>query len=104
MAWMKASGELKKILAGIIQAEGLEPVRKEFALLSKEMAAAAKRFGIVGNSLYQFKCPMAFNSRGATWLQADDRTRNPYFGAAMLQCGEVIHVLPSVKEKGGSDE
>ncbi|MDP7305583.1 MAG: DUF3347 domain-containing protein, partial [Pirellulaceae bacterium] len=104
MAWMKTSGELKKILAGVIQAEGLEPVRKEFALLSEEMAAAAKRFGIVGRSLYQFKCPMAFNNRGATWLQADGRTRNPYFGTAMLQCGEVIHVLSGVKKKGGSDE
>ncbi len=104
MAWMKTSGELKNILAGVIQAEGIEPVRKEFALLSEEMAATAKRFGILGGSLYQFKCPMAFNNRGATWLQVDDKTRNPYFGAAMLQCGEVIQVLPGVKEKGGSDE
>ncbi len=104
MAWMKTSGELKNILAGVIQAEGIEPVRKEFALLSEEMAAAAKRFGIVGGALYQFKCPMAFNNRGATWLQANDKTRNPYFGTAMLQCGEVIQVLPGVKEKGGSDE
>ena len=104
MAWMKTSGELKTILAGVTQAEGIEPVRTEFALLSEEMAAAAKRFGIVGGSLYQFKCPMAFNSRGATWLQADDQTRNPYFGTAMLQCGDVIQVLPGVKEEGEPDE
>ena len=104
MAWMKTSGELEKILTGVIQAKSIEPVRKEFALLSEEMAAAAKRFGIVGGSLYQFKCPMAFSNRGATWLQADEETRNPYFGAAMLQCGEVIQIFPGVEEQGGSDE
>ena len=102
LAWMKTSGELKKILAGVIQAEGIERVRQEFALLSEEMATTARRFGIVGGSLYQFKCPMVFNNRGATWLQADDETRNPYFGSVMLQCGDVIHVLPSVREQGGS--
>ena len=104
MAWMKTSGQLGKILAGVIQADRIEPVRKEFALLSEEMAAAAKRFGVLGGSLYQFKCPMVFDNRGATWLQADDQTRNPYFGAAMLQCGEVVQVLPGVKEKRGSDD
>ncbi len=104
MAWMKTSGELKNILASIIQAEGIEPARKEFARLSEEMSAAAKRFGILGGPLYQFKCPMAFDGLGATWLQADQQTRNPYFGAAMLQCGDVIQVLPGVKEQGGSDE
>ena len=103
-AWMKTSEELKRILARGRQAGGIEPARKEFALLSEEMMAAAKQFGVPGVSLYQFKCPMAFNSRGATWLQADDETRNPYFGAAMLRCGEVMEVLPGAKEKGGTDE
>jgi hypothetical protein len=29
-------------------------------------------------------CPMAKRS----WLQRDDRLRNPYYGSAMLSCGE----------------
>ena len=58
VAWMKTSGELKKILSGIVSAESIKPVRKEFAPLSEKMAAAVKRFGIAGDSLYQFKCPM----------------------------------------------
>jgi Cu(I)/Ag(I) efflux system membrane fusion protein len=32
-------------------------------------------------------CPMAFDNRGASWLQEDENTRNPYFGAEMLRCG-----------------
>ena len=32
-------------------------------------------------------------SRGADWLQADDKLLNPYFGAAMLKCGEVKAII-----------
>ena len=92
------------ILADLIQAEGIEPVRKEFALLSEEMAAVVRRFGFVGGPLYQFKCQMAFNNRGATWLQATDPTHNPYLDETMLQCGELIEILPGATEQGGSDE
>ncbi len=104
MAWMKTSGELKKILADAAKAEDIESLRKQFALLSEETAVAAKRFGPLGISLYQFKCPMAFNNRGATWLQTDDKTHNPYFGATMPGCGEVIQILPGDEKKGDSDE
>jgi Cu(I)/Ag(I) efflux system membrane fusion protein len=45
---------------------------------------------------------MAFDNKGAGWLQLNDQTRNPYFGAQMLQCGgvqEVIGVKEIWKEK-----
>jgi Cu(I)/Ag(I) efflux system membrane fusion protein len=102
MEWMKHDGELKKILSKAREVEGIEPVRQAFALLSDQMMATVKRFGTSGSvSLFQFKCPMAFNNRGATWIQSDDETRNPYFGDAMLRCGEVIEILPGADEKGG---
>jgi len=102
MAWMKDSAELEKMLSRVAKTEDIEEVRKEFAMLSEQIASNVKRFGSSGQgSLYQFKCPMAFNNRGATWLQDDDKTRNPYFGTAMLKCGEVIQVLPRTEEKGG---
>ncbi len=78
--------------------------RKEFAGLSDEMTTAAKRFALAGISLYQFECSMALDNRGATWLQMDEGTRNPYLGSSMLGCGEVINVLPGIEEKGDSDE
>jgi Cu(I)/Ag(I) efflux system membrane fusion protein len=31
---------------------------------------------------------MAFDGRGAKWLQDDGPVANPYFGNAMLRCGE----------------
>ena len=47
---------------------------------------------------------MAFGNAGATWLQLAETVSNPYFGATMLRCGEVIRVLrpspPSVQGDG----
>jgi Cu(I)/Ag(I) efflux system membrane fusion protein len=104
MRWMKISAELKPILSRGARGGDIKEVRKEFALLSEEMMVAAKRFGSRAGPLYRFKCPMAFDGRGGTWLQADDKTRNPYYGAAMLGCGEVTEVLQAVKKKAGPHE
>jgi Cu(I)/Ag(I) efflux system membrane fusion protein len=30
---------------------------------------------------------MARDGKGASWLQASDELRNPYYGASMLRCG-----------------
>ena len=32
---------------------------------------------------------MAFDDKGAAWLQAGETIANPYFGASMLRCGVV---------------
>jgi Cu(I)/Ag(I) efflux system membrane fusion protein len=32
---------------------------------------------------------MADNNKGANWLSTEEEIRNPYFGEAMLTCGEV---------------
>ena len=32
-------------------------------------------------------CPMAFDYKGARWIQYDSEVTNPYFGARMLHCG-----------------
>ena len=38
---------------------------------------------------------MAFDNKGAAWLQATREISNPYFGSAMLRCGRVRKTLPS---------
>jgi Cu(I)/Ag(I) efflux system membrane fusion protein len=104
MVWMKTAGQLRKILAGAAGAKDIESLRESFALLSDELAVALGRFGVAGDGLYQFKCPMAFNSRGATWLQVGKEPLNPYFGQAMPQCGDIVQRLPGSRAKGGSNE
>jgi hypothetical protein len=36
---------------------------------------------------------MAFDSKGANWIQAGETTANPYYGATMLRCGAQEEVL-----------
>jgi len=72
----------------------IERIRHGFALLSDEMAALIVIFNLDElGPVYQHHCPMAFNDRGAAWLQADDDTRNPYFGASMLKCADWVEPL-----------
>ncbi|MHC4158726.1 MAG: efflux RND transporter periplasmic adaptor subunit [Planctomycetota bacterium] len=98
--WMKQAGALKKILSDASKAGDIEQLRQGFALLSEQMFILGRQFGPPGKStLYQLKCPMAFNNRGATWLQQDEETRNPYFGSVMLQCGSVIEVIEPANDK-----
>jgi len=104
MAWMKTSGELKAQLTAVRDAGRIESIRKAFGPLSDAMAAAVKRFGAPTGRLYQFRCPMAFDNRGAIWLQTDEDTRNPYFGGGMLRCGEAAEVIEAAEQKGESDE
>jgi hypothetical protein len=35
-------------------------------------------------------CPMAFEDKGALWVQAEGKIANPYFGASMLRCGNKL--------------
>jgi len=94
--WMKDAAQIDKILTDAAKAGDIEAARRAFALLSEQMAAVAKRFGPPGaDAIYRHRCPMAFNNRGADWLQLNDKTLNPYFGAAMLECGSVVEVIPA---------
>jgi Cu(I)/Ag(I) efflux system membrane fusion protein len=93
-AWMEHAKTLNTILAGAATAEAIEPLREAFSPLSDELYAAAVQFGAPGGeAIYQVHCPMAFNNRGASWLQADEAVRNPYFGAVMPRCGSVIDTI-----------
>ena len=96
--WMKCAAELENILAEATQAASLESSRESFHLLSQQLIKVAGRFGSTGDKpFYILNCPMAFDNKGADWLQSDDQTRNPYFGEMMLKCGSVKEVI-GVKE------
>ena len=101
--WMQASTDIQTRLTKAGQTEDIKSQREEFYLLSQQMTEVARRFGsALQGPVYLLHCPMAFDNKGAGWLQLDDQTRNPYFGDQMLQCGgveEVIGVKEIWKEK-----
>ncbi|GAH85045.1 unnamed protein product, partial [marine sediment metagenome] len=107
MAWMQFAGEAPTTLKQIAEARKLTEARSGFALLSEQMLVLAKRLGPpAGTTFFEMKCPMAFDNRGARWLQSDSQVRNPYFGAVMPQCGEVVEVIkarPTAQEESGND-
>lgn len=97
--WMAEAVMMKTALGKIQGSEAIEPMRNAFQELSSELIAAAERFGIPqGKTLYRTHCPMAFDNKGADWLQLDEDILNPYFGASMLKCGEVTQVFGNKKD------
>ncbi len=78
----------------------LDQVRNALPALTAALEAYLRSFGHdQATPLYRHFCPMAFDDRGAAWLQADDQVRNPYFGAVMYRCGVVRGAIgPDGKE------
>jgi Cu(I)/Ag(I) efflux system membrane fusion protein len=68
------------------------------------VVAVADRFAAPEGLLYEIRCPMAFDGRGATWLQTTPEVSNPYFGDVMPKCGEVTRVLSAPREGGHPHE
>jgi len=89
------AGPLPELLHGLLSGEKLDTLREPaFAQLSDAMIAALKKEpAALEGAVIQMHCPMAAGNRGADWLQATDELRNPYFGASMLTCGEIVERL-----------
>ena len=84
-------------------AEDFEPMREPFEPLSEAMLELADRFGHpLDADLTQAYCPMAFDNRGAAWLQEGETIDNPYFGHAMRRCGAVQHRFPPGEPDGST--
>ena len=93
-AWMSGQVAFGKVLSQAASGEGIHGLRVAFEPLSLAAAALARRLPPEGSkAYYRIRCPMAFDGRGAEWLQLDQAVRNPYFGASMLQCGSVEEVI-----------
>jgi Cu(I)/Ag(I) efflux system membrane fusion protein len=80
----------------------IQAQRERFVSLSGAMEGLVRRFGpLPHRPVRRFFCPMAFDNRGGYWLQEDETVLNPYFGAAMLRCGEMKEVLSMPGGEGG---
>jgi Cu(I)/Ag(I) efflux system membrane fusion protein len=87
--WMLKSDSLKESLTAIASMSSLDDVRVAFESVAKTILDTEKEFGHWGDTHYvEVYCPMAFE-RGASWLQMGSEIFNPYYGAEMLNCGEI---------------
>jgi len=107
-AWIGDQRRLQEAIGVFTRAEDITRQREAFDLLSQALPPALRRFGhLARKPIAEFRCPMAFNDRGATWLQDSDDLLNPYFGAAMLKCGVKVGRVEgrgSGVEGGGADK
>lgn len=90
--WEKFKQQLGRRALSLSSAETISEMREDFEELSGEMIQFVKVFP-VNKNLYVQHCPMANNDRGADWLSLSEEIRNPYYGDAMLTCGEIKEQL-----------
>lgn len=76
---------LSKDAGHLSATDELEKQRLFFARLSANMAIIAKDFKLDNKEVYLQYCPM----KKSHWLSSEKEIRNPYYGAAMLNCGEL---------------
>ena len=84
---------LHKTSKGINENVSLEHQRKQFQTISDKLIEMVINFDEVNDKLFIQFCPMADNNNGAFWISKEEQVRNPYFGDAMLKCGEVKQVI-----------
>lgn len=93
LKWMDYFTIMKNESDKIQQSKNIEIQRASLFPLSEALYESIKYFKVDGiNAYYQF-CPMANEDKGAGWLSITEAIRNPYFGDAMLSCGETKEVL-----------
>jgi len=80
---------LAKDAGRISETKDLQKQREYFANFSTNMAVVAKAFKLSEQPVYLDYCPM----KKASWLSAEKDIKNPYYGSAMLTCGEVKETL-----------
>lgn len=100
MAWMRELTNLRKILGSLSTASDIKSQREQFLPLSAVMKVLALSFGFgEQNPVYHLHCDMAFNRKGASWLQSNAQVRNPYWGSAMLNCAQQNYLIAGEKPK-----
>jgi len=96
--WMQHYLALKKQIELLVKANDIEKQREVLSPLSNQLIETVGIFRLNLETVFVAYCPMAIDDKGAYWLSEFEEIRNPYYGDAMLECGEVKKKI-RVKEK-----
>ncbi len=81
----------------------IDEARIRFERMSDGAIALQRRFGHAEEQTWSLAhCPMAFDNKGADWLQRGEQINNPYFGDMMLRCGSVRESFAPIKNSDAS--
>ncbi len=90
--WMSIEKEIKSSTNSISNSSEIKEQRSHFKHLSLQLIKAIELFGIRKKVFVEF-CPMVDDNKGAYWLSNEEKVVNPYYGQAMLTCGEVKQII-----------
>jgi len=76
--------------AGRIASPDIETARVGFEKMSMGLIAYLKAHPDERKDLRLIHCTMAFNNKGAYWVQTAGEVNNPYHGKMMLRCGDPV--------------
>ena len=80
---------LLKDATPISETKDIKVQRTHFANFSNNMVTLAKSLKLSAATIYQAYCPM----KKANWLSSEKEIKNPYYGSAMLSCGQVVETI-----------
>ena len=84
------AAQIKAAVSDLAAASDIAAQRVAFDRASVAVIAFIETAGNpLPGTVYVARCPMAFENRGARWLQDNASIHNPYYGASMLTCGSV---------------
>ena len=91
--WNEAAQAMHQGLSELAVALNLDGQRQHFESFSDALTGVVQVFGIEdAGPVYRAMCPMVQGRKGY-WLQDEEVVANPYYGAAMLRCGEIVETL-----------
>ncbi|MCB0279298.1 MAG: DUF3347 domain-containing protein [Calditrichaeota bacterium] len=85
----------QRLLTSLDAYNGISDLKTQRNLFQELSNSVALLINTVGYSsdVYVMQCPMAFEGKGGTWLQASTDLINPYYGSEMLKCGDQVTVI-----------
>lgn len=91
-----AHGSLGKFKDGLPDRADLKAARRDFAYFSTAVADLVRENHLHHtDGMHIFQCPMAPGIGTGRWLQRSGVIKNPFYGSAMLECGEEIEAPSS---------
>lgn len=90
--WMKQKKILISEAKEIAKSKETTSQRVNFMSLSTAIYTLLKVAKYQVPVYYQF-CPMANKGKGANWLSTEEAIENPYYGSAMLSCGQIVETI-----------
>jgi Cu(I)/Ag(I) efflux system membrane fusion protein len=91
--WMTRLGRLNEDIKKIENSRDIAEQRVLYAAFNNTFYSSLKTFGLPRGTIYYQYCPMANGEEGAYWFSNEKEISNPYFGDAMLRCGETKETM-----------